>query len=165
MLGETSLAPAAAAVLGAAIETLDASATVLTSKGFAWQTAAYLVAVVKSGEVDIEDLRANGIDAKTAIAICEAISKRHERKRAALAAVRPMAQPVLPPLGSSRGMPKPLAAPVETREETRLAALSLLHDLALALESGDAAGLRLAGFSAGTAKELTDLINAAHGRG
>jgi hypothetical protein len=153
MLGETNLAPAAAAVLGAAIETLDASATVLTSKGFAWQTAAYLVKVIKSGAVDIEALRANGIDAKTAIAICEAIADRHERvsKAAARMAV-------------ARPLP-PLAAPVESRENRRLAALSLCHDLAQALESGYASGLHLAGFSAGTAKELFDLINAAHGRG
>jgi hypothetical protein len=154
MLAETNLTPDAAAVLGAAIETLDASATVLESKGFAWQCAAYLVKVVKSGAVDIEELRANGLDAKTAIAICEAIADRHERVSKAAARMA-VARP-LPP--------SPLPLP-ETREEKRLAALSLLHDLALALESGDAAGLRLAGFSAAAAKELTDLINAAHGRG
>lgn len=148
MLADTNFAPAAAKELARQIESLEPSAAVLNSKGFGWQTGACLAAAITNGKPDIAELRANGVELKTAVNICTAIAARHARKNAALAVSVP---------------PAPEPQPLNLKDIDRHSAMSLLHDLALQLDSGrgDITLLVRAGFSLGTAKELTTLINAA----
>jgi hypothetical protein len=172
-----SLKPAAAAALGAAIETMEPSAAALESTGMAFQLAQYLVTIIKSGAPDLNELKCHGLSQDTAVAIATAISKRHARKAAAIAAMRPMApepqpaasKPPKPALAAAIAAIRPVPAPKppithkpERREDVINAALSLLHDLALQLDSqrGDAGVLHSAGFSSATSKELAKYINA-----
>jgi hypothetical protein len=149
---ETNFQPSAAAELARQIETLEPSAALLNSKGFSWMTAAYLAASIKSGRLDLGELRDNGISQGSAVSICAAIAARHARVEAARIARAPL--PV----------PAPVAAP-KAEELDQFAAMSLLHDLTEQITSGrgDVTVLERAGFTPPTARELTNLINASRG--
>lgn len=142
-------------VLAEQIESLTPNAAALESYGVQWQTAAILANFIITGAPNISDLRDCGMPSSDAISICTAISQRHARRMMALAAVRPP-QPL--PVPTPPKPPKPAHD-----EDSRLSALSLLHDFCLQMdaERGDATVLHRAGFSWATAKELADLINEA----
>jgi len=148
------LLPSASQELARQIEEMSPSAAVLSSKGFAWQLAAYLAGAIDSGKPDIVALREHGLGPKAAIAICEAISARHTRKAAAVAALKPPTKPApLPPLPYSE---KPAAMDSMT-------ALSQIHTLMQECERGRPACLTTlmnAGWSESTARELVKIVNA-----
>jgi hypothetical protein len=147
----SSLKPQAGAELARQIETMEPSAAVLESTGFAFQLAAYLAASIKSGTPDLSELRSHAVDLKTAVEICTAISKRHARKSAAITAIPPAAAPKPAPV-------KP-AAP----EPDAFNAASMLHTLFEELEGGRAACLTTLmrdGWSESTAKELVRVSSA-----
>lgn len=143
---DTNLAPAANDELARQVESLEPSAALLNSKGFAWMVAAYLAAIVKSGKPDIAELRSHGLSEKTSVSIATAIAARHARRNAALARV-PLPTPA----------PTPKRLPLD-----QAAARSLVHDLCLQIsaERGEPNELHRAGFSWETSKELATLINA-----
>lgn len=148
----TGLKPGADHELAKQIEALEPKAAVLNSLGFAWQLADYLALVIKNGKVDLSELRNHGVGEKTAVEICEAVTNRHARVAAAVALAA--ARNHLPPA--------PIVA-VKPQELDHDAALSLLHDLALQLESGrgDITALNRAGWSEPTSREIARVINAA----
>jgi hypothetical protein len=116
----TPLLPAAAAELDRQIEELAPSAAVLNSLGFAFQLAAYLAAVIKSGKPDLEELRSHGLPLETAIGIATTISKRHARKAAAF-----------------REPPPPAPKPVPAKPPSEMdpgTALSAVHTLCQQIE-------------------------------
>jgi hypothetical protein len=144
------LPPAARAELDKQIETMEPSAAVLNSLGFAWQLAAYLAAIIKSGAPDLSELRSHGLPLETAISIAQAISARHARRAAALKppAPKPVPAPAVPKL------PEPLDAG---------AAASQLHTLFQEAERGRPACLTTlirAGWSEATSRELKKIIDA-----
>jgi hypothetical protein len=144
---ESHLLPAAAEALAAAIESMESSDAVLNASGWQWQTAAYLATCIKSGNVSLEELRHHGLSQETAVDIATSIAKRHQRRAAALAALRPPA-------------PKPAPAPEQLDSMT---ALSMLHTMFQEAERGRPACITVlmgAGWSASTARELKKIIDA-----
>lgn len=155
MLAETNLAAEAHAELSQQIEDMAPSAAILTTRGFGWQTAAALVSALQSGKPDIDELRANGIDLKTAVAICEAIAARHARRAAAIAAMKPRVVP-------APALPAPL--PTTPVELDRMTAFSMMHTLAEETEGPRYACMTTLirdGWSEPTAREITRVANAA----
>jgi hypothetical protein len=148
-----TMTPAARAELDKQIEELAPSAAVLTSLGFAWQLAAYLAAIIKSGAPDLSELRSHGLPLKTAISIAQAISARHARKAAASAALKPQA-------------PKPapaVPAPKPAEQLDSITAASQLHALFQEAERGRPACLTTlvnAGWTEKTSRELKKIIDA-----
>jgi hypothetical protein len=145
------LLPSAPAALATQIEEMSPSAVALEVAGFRFQTADYLAQCISAGTADMTEVRTHALGSAAAVAICTAISARHARKAAAIAALKP------PPA------PEPVAQAITRgdREDARFAALSLLHDLTemIGAERGDATLLNRAGFSPAASKELADLIN------
>ena len=153
------------AVLAEQIERLNPSAAVLESKGVDWETAATLARFIKTGEADVMALKLHGLPLDQSVEICEAVTKRHARKAAALASV-----PILP-----APAPAPPATVVQEAEMYPMKALSMLHTLFEQAEcAASAAALRgripripcattltQDGWSVATAKELVTVINAA----
>lgn len=149
------LQPGASTALATAIESMEPSAAVFESTGLNFQLAQYLATVIKDGTLDLNELRSHGLSQNLAVEIATAISKRHARRAAAIAAMRPMPVAPKPPVPAA-----PAYAP-ESREAIRIANLSLLHDLAQQIESGrgDLNDLVHAGYSLTTARELAAIIN------
>jgi hypothetical protein len=141
-----SLLPNAAAELSRQISEMAPSAALLTTKGFSWLVAAELATQIRSGNPDLGELRANGIDQATAIEFCTAVSERHARVAAAkAAAVAPEPEPV-------RAVPP--------SDDDVDAALWQLAELSDAIAKGDACptNLHWAGYSESTSNELAALI-------
>jgi hypothetical protein len=147
------LSAEAHAALAEQIETLSPSAAVLESKGVDWETAATLVRFITTGAPDVIALKACGLPLETAVSVCEAISKRHARRAAAL---KPVPTPAPKPAPAA---PKPAADELDS-----LTALSMLHSIFEQEESGQSAcltSLMNDGWSESTARELVRVINAA----
>jgi hypothetical protein len=148
-----SLLPAASAALAEMIETMTPSAAVLEANGLNWETAATLARFIKDGAPDIAALKDHGLPLDEAIRICTAISKRHARKAAALAALTPPPAP----------KPAPAAPAPKSDAMDGMSAMSMLHTLCQMATSGQYAcftTLRQDGFSESTSRELVKIINA-----
>jgi hypothetical protein len=119
MICDTHFQPEAARELSKQVEALEPSANLLNSVGFSWMTAAYLASVIKSGEIDILELRSNGLSQQASVAFASAVAARHKRKAEALAALKK------PPA------PKPTPAPAAPNAEQldSFSAVSMLHEL------------------------------------
>lgn len=152
---ETNFTPDAHAELARQIEGLAPSAQVLTSRGFSWLLASYLERLIRGDVVpDLSDLRAQGLDVKTAVSICEAISAR--RARIVVATPAPKAVVPVPK------QPEPPVAPADALDA--MSAMSMLHTLFEMAGSGHAACLTLLmkdGWSEQTSREFVRIINAA----
>jgi hypothetical protein len=150
------LSAEAHAILAEQIEALSPSAAVLESKGVDWETAATLARFIKTGAPDVIALKEHGLPLGQSVEICEAISKRHARRAAALAK---------PPLLLPAPKPEPVAAaPAAAEALDAWTAMSRLHTFCEQLESGSAACLSQLvedGWSEPTAREIVKTINAA----
>jgi hypothetical protein len=147
------ISEAASAELAKQIEALAPSAAVLEATGFTWETAATLAKCISSGDISLEELRSHGLSQEAAVDIATSISKRHARKAAALAAVKP------PPA------PKPTPAVPAPKSDAMdgMSAMSQLHTLFQEAERGQRACLTTlinAGWSENTSRELVKVINA-----
>ena len=88
---------------------MEPSAAVFESTGMAYQLAQYLVTAIKNGQPDLGELRSHGISQELAVSVCESIAKRHARRNAALAAMKPKPVPAKP-----QGALVPSNAPCQT---------------------------------------------------
>lgn len=176
------LSEAASAVLAEQIETMRGDLVALIACGVKAELAQTLVSAIAAMNADMSDLKAHGLDIKAAVAICEALAARRARADAAVARIiAPGQQPPPLPLPNPQAPagisfpPRPLGRPLTTEPAApatdepigRIAALSLLHDLCLAIDAGrcEVSTLSRAGFSEIASAELAHLINSTGGTG
>jgi hypothetical protein len=155
----THLLPAAAKELQRQVESLEPSANLLNSVGFSWMTGAYLSSVIKSGEIDISELRSNGLSQQASVAFASAVAARHARKAAAVAA---LARPPAP-----KPVPTKPPEPPASEQLDQMSAMSMLHSLMQEAERPNHRAclteLINAGWSESASRELKTIIDRSKG--